>query len=170
MNRVEVIRQLLDISGIGANRLQVRWVSAAEGQMFADYIKDLTHTAEEMGHFSPERFASELAVVEGVLGSPRLRWLMGMDRQLTQRENVFHEKLAEDRYGELLTGIVRNEYQKGLILEALKKGPLTVAEMSEATGMPVYEVSIRLGELEKCGKADLHSYEGRTPRFLRVAA
>jgi len=170
LRRVEVLRQLLDLAGIGADRLQLRWVSAAEGQIFADNVKDSSRVVEEMGPFAPEKFESELSIIRDAVGSPRLRWLMGMDRQLTQRENVFHEKLGEEKYRQLLTEIVQVEYQKGLIMEALRKGPLTVAEMSAATGMTVYEISIRLGELEKCGKADLHGYEGGTPRFLGVAA
>jgi len=122
-----------------------------------------------MGRFDPEKFESKLAVIEDIIGSPRLRWLFGMDRHLTQHENVYHERLSEEKYRQMLAGIVEAEYQKGLILEALKKGPLTVREMSAETGMTVYKISLRLGELEKAGKADLHSYEGRTPRFLGVA-
>jgi DNA-binding Lrp family transcriptional regulator len=55
-------------------------------------------------------------------------------------------------------------------MELLKEGPLSVREISSATGMPVYTVSLRLGDLENNGKADLHGYEGITPRFARVAA
>ena len=92
-----------------------------------------------------------------------------MDRQLTQRENVFHEKISEDRFGQLLDGIVQVEYQKALILGVLEKGPLSVREMAAATGLPVQTISLRLGDLEKNGMADLYGYEGRTPRFLKVA-
>ncbi len=163
------MKQLLDMSGIGSERLHIRWVSAAEGQLFADYVTELSRVVSELGPFDPERFQSQLRVVENVLNSPRLRWLTGMDRQLTSRENVFHEKISEVKYRELLAGIVESEYQKALLLEALEKGPLSVREMAAATGLPIYTISMRLGELEKSGLADLHAFEDTTPRFLKVA-
>ena len=157
------------MSGIGSDRLQIRWVSAAEGQIFADYVTELSKTVADAGPFSPEESQSKLAVIEEVLKSPRLRWLTGMDRQLTERENVFHEKIDEEKFKELLAGVVLVEYQKALILEALGTGPLSVRKISEATGLPLHTISIRLGELEKSGKADLYAYEDTTPLFLKVA-
>ncbi len=145
-------------------------MSAAEGQAFADFVKELTQITQKLGPFDPGQSRRALSIVENVVTSPRIRWLLGMDRQLTQRENVFHEKLDEDKYRELLRSVVEAEYQKAQLLDALSDGPLSVRQMAAATGLPVYTVSLRLGELEKSGKADLHSYEGSTPRFLRVAA
>jgi len=167
--RVEVVRQLLDLSGIGAERLQIRWVSAAEGQIFANAVTELSQVIANSGPFVLDRFQSQLSVLESVLNSPRLRWLIGMDRQLTQRENVFHKKITEEKFRQLLEGIVQVEYQKALIMGALEKGPLSVREMAEATGLPVYTISLRLGDLERIGVADFYAFEGTTPRFLKVA-
>ncbi len=167
--RVEIVRQLLDLSGIGAERLQIRWVSAAEGQIFADTVTELNRTIANAGPFVAEKFQSQLSVIESVLNSSRLRWLVGVDRQLTQRENVFHEKVSEERFSQLLECTVQVEYEKALILAALEKGPLSVRELAGATGLPVYAISIRLGDLEKSGMADLSGFEGTTPRFLKVA-
>lgn len=165
-----MVRQLLDLSGIGADRVQIRWVSAAEGQLFADSVTQLSRVTEKCGPFVLEEFQSKVDVVESVLNSPRLRWLIGMNRQLTQRENVFHQKISKDRFKQLIEGIAQDEYEKALILAALEKGPLSVRQIAAASGLPVYTVSIRLGELEKCGLADLQGFEGTTPRFLKVAA
>jgi len=40
--RVEKTRKLLDLLGIGSDRLRLEWVSAAEGEKFASVIKDFT--------------------------------------------------------------------------------------------------------------------------------
>ncbi len=167
--RIEIVRQLMDLSQIGSERVQLKWVSAAEGQLFADGVKELSRTMAELGPFDREKNASALSIVGSVLSTPRVRWLLGMDRQLTQRENVFHEKISEEQYAEMLSGVVKIEYQKALILESLKDGPLSVREIAAATGLPIYTVSQRLGDLEKTGMADLHGYQDSTPRFFRVA-
>jgi len=164
------VRQLLDLSGIGSERMQLRWVSAAEGQVFADYVKELSGLIEGLGPFSSEMLQAPLAAVESALNSPRLRWLTGMDRQLTKVENVYHEKVDEERYSRILQSAVEMEYQKAVILESLKTGPLFVRQIATATSLPIYTVSLRLGDLRKSGRVDLHSYEGTMPRFIGLAA
>ncbi|MHC1742857.1 MAG: hypothetical protein AB9873_07470 [Syntrophobacteraceae bacterium] len=62
------------------------------------------------------------------------------------------------------------EYEKALILQVLQAGPLSVPQIAAASSLPVYTVSRRLGDLEKSGSVDLHSYEGPVPKFTRLAA
>lgn len=144
-------------------------MSAAEGQIFADYVTELTELVQKLGSFDPKEFKMELSAIEAALDSPRLRWLLGIDRQLTTKENVYHEKIDEAEYQQLLSTAVEMEYQRALILEALKEGPRSVREIARVTRLPIYTVSLRLGDLEKKGKADLFKYEGTTPRFAGVA-
>jgi len=54
-----------------------------------------------------------------------------MERQLTERENVYHQKLEEDGYRSFLKTVAKIEYQKALIMEVLKEGALSVREISE---------------------------------------
>jgi len=161
---------LLDTAGIGEDRLQLRWVSSAEGQLFAQYITELTGVVSSLGPLDREQLKLPLAAAERALESVPLRWLMGMERQLTERENVFHEKLPPERYQEVLRRTASDEYQKGLLLEALKEGPKTVRQLADSTTLPVYTVSLRLNDLERAGLADIHGHEGLHPIFRVMAA
>ncbi|OPX36054.1 MAG: hypothetical protein B1H11_08150 [Desulfobacteraceae bacterium 4484_190.1] len=167
---MEVVGDLLHISGIGRDRMQLRWVSAAEGQLFARYVTEFSDTTREMGPFDLEKFAVPLAAVEQTLNSPRIRWLLGLTKQLTERENVYHEKLDEDDYKELLRKATKEEYEKALIAVAIKEGPCSVGEISEKIGLPIYTISVRLNELERHGLAELSGYDGTTPKFIGHAA
>jgi DNA-binding transcriptional ArsR family regulator len=167
---MEVVDQLINLSGIGADRVKLRWVSAAEGQLFANLVKELSEVMRAMGPFDVEQYKLPLAALDGALNSPRLRWLMGMERQLVEHENVYHFKVDEVNYKQLLKVATEEEYQKALILEVLKEGPLSVREISGKSGLPVYTVSILLSEVEKAGQVDLHGYEGKTPKFVSLAA
>ena len=160
----------MDLSGIGRNRLQLRWVSAAEGQLFADYVTELSEVIGQLGPFQPDDFKLELAAVETVLKSTRTRWLMGMDRQITEQENVYHEKMDPEAYQAIVRQAVADEYEKGLILEALADGPQSVREIAGKIGLPVYTVSLRLNDLERAGQAEFHEFEGTTAKFVRMAA
>lgn len=165
-----VVEQLLDLSAIGRNRLQLRWVSAAEGQLFADYVTELSEVIGKLGPFRSDDFELELAAIETVLQSTRIRWLMGMDRQITELENVYHEKMDPEAYQEIVRQAVAEEYEKGLILKALADGPQSVREIAGKTGVPVYTVSLRLNDLERAGQAQFHEFEGTTAKFVLMAA
>jgi coenzyme F420-reducing hydrogenase delta subunit len=49
--RWSIFRRLLDFTGIDARRLHFSWVSAAEGQKFADLINDVTNQVRQAGPF-----------------------------------------------------------------------------------------------------------------------
>jgi len=47
--RVEKTKRLLDLLGIGSDRLRLEWISAAEGEKFASVIKDFTEKLRSKG-------------------------------------------------------------------------------------------------------------------------
>ncbi len=170
VKRMQLLEDLLDLSGIGRARTALRWVSAAEGQAFADNVTELTGVIRELGPFDPEAFKIRLDALSGVLAEPRVRWLTGVDRHLTEGKNVYGEKVDEQQFQALMKEAVVDEYQKSMLLQSLKGGPQSVREMAAKTGLPVYTVSLRLNDLEKRGLAELQGYEGSTPKFIRLTS
>ncbi len=167
---MEVVAKLLDLAGINRERVQLRRVSAAEGTLFAQYVKDVSQTTTELGPFDANKYQLQLAAVKRALGTPRLRWLTGMEYQLANRENVYHDKTDPELMKDTLDEAIVSEYQKGLLLEVLKDGALSVKEMVAKTEIPTYDVSKRLNELESDGLAEFDSHEGTTPKFVSLAA
>jgi F420-non-reducing hydrogenase iron-sulfur subunit len=167
---MEVVEHLLDLSGIGRDRMALRWVSAAEGQLFANTVSELTEETRRLGPLDAEKNKLQLDALETVLKGARVRWLTGMDRHLTERGNVYGERLDEEAFRAMAKQAAAEEYEKALILESLREGPQSVREMAVKTGLPVYTVSIRLNDLERRGLAELRGYEGSTPKFIRLAA
>lgn len=163
--RINLVRQLLDLSGLGQDRVHLRWVSSSEGQRFADYMTELTGVVEKLGPLKVEALHLPLAAVYRTLNSLALRWLLGLEGQLTERENVFHEKLDAGVYHDLLRRSALEEYQRALIFESLKEEAKTVREIAAQTGLPRYTVSLRLNDLERTGLAAFQGQEGTSPKF-----
>lgn len=170
LRRMEAVGQLLDLSGVGKERAQLRWVSAAEGQQFADYVTELSQTIGLLGPFDAQKNRLQLDALKGAFSSPRLRWLLGMGRVLTERGNVYNERMDEQKYKDMLSSAAQVEYQTALILECLRGGPKSVREISGGSGLDVYTVSQLLSDIERAGQAEFHSYEGTTPKFIRLVA
>ena len=144
VKRMELVRELLELSGIGAERAQLRWVSAAEGQQFARFVSELSEVTRSLGPFDAEEHALALAALEGAIQYPRLRWLLGMGRPLTEGKNVYGETLKPEEYEHVMAVAVaaREEYQKALILECLREGPLSVRQIAAKSGLGVYNISL----------------------------
>ena len=161
---MNVVQHLLTFSGIDSDRLRLRWVSAAEGQLFAQNIKEYSHDIRAIGPFQPEDFEMPLGALQRVLSSTRLRWLMSMEVQVTGKGNVYGDVLGEKDYERVLLETAQAEYEKCLILESMKQGSQTVRDI--AIGLAVYEVSCRLNELERAQQAEFQGYQGKTPMFV----
>lgn len=162
---------LLDMSGIGRERLQLRWVSSAEGKLFADYVCQVTEIISNLGKFDPEAHRLPLAAIRRTLETPRVRWLTGMEKELVEHQNVYGKKVDQTKYQEVLQGAIRHEYNKSLILELLAgtEGQ-QVRQLAEKTGLDLHTISNCLVELEKNGLAALAGYDGQHPKFISLAA
>ena len=62
--RVAVLRDLLEFVGIEGERLNLVWVSSAEGPRFA---KEITQFTEKIRDLGPLNWSSELAVPDSAL-------------------------------------------------------------------------------------------------------
>ncbi len=168
--RIEMVRYLLKISGIDQDRLHLRWVSATEGQQFAEYVTELTEVLRELGPLDHDQMAVRLAAVSRAVMNADLRWLMGLKRQLTERGNVYQERLDPAAYDQVVKSAALEEYHRALIQEAIETGPQTVRQMAVVTGLPVFTVSLRLNDLEKISLVNIQGHEGHSPKYGLVRA
>jgi hypothetical protein len=148
--------------------LQLGWISAAEGQLFAEMVTELTELVQGNGPFDVEANKMALEAVLRTLETETVRWLMGMQRELTEKENVYGEKVKADGYIKLLDETIKNEYEKSLIYLCLQGGPLSVREIDSRINIGIHKVSNLLTDLEGRGQVELHGYEGRTPKFAGI--
>jgi hypothetical protein len=150
--------------------MAVRWLSASEGRRFAEHVNEFSEKTRQLGPFDPREFELVLAAAWDALNSPRLRWLMGIEPQIIEKGNVYKEKIEEKEYWNLLKKAVEDEYHDALVLEILKEDAQSVREIALKTGLPVYTVSLRLGELERRHKAKLKGYDGNISLFSSLAS
>ena len=52
MRRVALLRRILDQLGVEPARVRLEWVSASEGDRFADLVNDMTEQVRELGPFA----------------------------------------------------------------------------------------------------------------------
>jgi len=162
---MHVVTKLLDLSGIGRERLRVEWISSAEAKLFAEYVSQFSGYIKKIGPFNPKSFKLKLDAMEQTLRSDRIRWFIGIKKQMMQSGNVYGERIDEDRYERSLQEMLLDEYEKSIVLESIRDGIQHVNDISKNIKMPVHKVSWYINQLRRDGSIVIESYERDQPRF-----
>jgi F420-non-reducing hydrogenase iron-sulfur subunit len=131
-------------------------------------VTELTDLVKAVGPFDPQANTLTLEALLRTLETENVRWLIGMQRELTEKGNVYGDRLKPEVYKSLLEETLLAEYRKSLIYLSLREGPLSVREIDSRTHIGIQNVSSLLVDLEGRGKVELHGYEGRTPKFAGI--
>ena len=174
--RMASTRKILEKVGIDGRRLYLDWVSASEGQRYAEVVTSFTETIRELGPLgkveglSEEETKKRLETARALTESVRLRWLVGKERELLEEGNVYGEKVDEGEFRELLDRTLYDEYNKIGILELIAGAPKGVRELAGELGITPKEAFGYLTYLEDQGMVAMAGHEGKSPTYVKVGA
>ncbi len=112
-----------------------------------------------------ERHPLRLDALMATLRSQPVRWLMGIERQLTERGNVYGETLDEKQYQRFALEKLRFEYEKNLVQLTLGQKALSVREVAAKIGLEVSHVAELVVDLQGRGKVRMAGYDGAKTTF-----
>lgn len=170
-DRMEVTKELLEIAGVDPERLYLGWVSAAEGQQFAQIVASFTDQLISLGPLSNgksedvSKIKENLAAAIDTLSCDRIRWLMGEREVLVEDENVYGEQMSPEKYQELLLESLVDEYKCSKVALSIKDQPLSVKEIAGRTDIAPQEVLPYINLLKDAGKAAQVDIVDRSPRY-----
>ncbi len=159
--KVEAARKILKIAGIEGRRLGLEWISAAEGQRFAEVINGFTELIRSLGPSVVDSQKMKAAKEEAA--DSRVRWLVGRERDLLEKGNVFGEAVDKGRLDNLMDDVIETQFVRDFIITALKEKPLSAKELSEKLKVPSHVVVENLIHLRRGQKVQL--VEGHPLRY-----
>ncbi|TFF69243.1 MAG: hydrogenase iron-sulfur subunit [Promethearchaeota archaeon] len=118
------------------NRVRLEWVSASEGNRFAEVVTEFTRKIKDLGpspisEESPDSMIRDkLNAILLAIGSYRMRALVGRERMITEFENVYGEKVSLEKFDDILDKAVRDEYLRHRILISLSNDPKSVKDLA----------------------------------------
>jgi hypothetical protein len=160
-----MVKRLLELAGIGENRLHLYWCSSAEAQRFAEIVTTVTTDVRKAGKFDPNLFALELVAAEATLSGEILRWMVGKELRITTKGDVYNRKWDTDTYEKALDQTLEREYQKNLILQAIKAGCTAPRAISKKIGLDVGLISYLLADMEKMSMVEFTGMKDSVPVF-----
>lgn len=168
-SRMKTLQQFLEILGLNPARLYLDWVSASEGERFAQLVKDFTLTISRLGPITSDlslhTLLSNLSAAKAAFSQQKPRWLTNKEPDLLSQGNVFGESIEEPHYTKLKLATLIREYEKNKILLVLNDQALSIAEIGQRTGFQAQQVLRHLIALEHEGAVSVTENEGALLKY-----
>jgi methyl-viologen-reducing hydrogenase delta subunit len=161
-------KKLLALSGIGEDRLHLAWVSSAEAQRFVEVVTNTTEAIKALGAFDAGAFEDQLAAAEKTLSGETLRWIVGKELKVTTKGDVYGRKWDTDSYESILDSVLEREYQKNLILQAIKADCTSVRTIKDKIGLDLGRISYLLADMEKTNMVRFTEMKDNIPVFTAL--
>lgn len=167
--KIILTRKLLEMAGIGSDRLLLDWVSAGEGERFSQVIRQFVEKIRGLGPFPlDQEMKGRLHAVKTSLEGEKIRWMVGKGPELIEKENVYHEQLPKERLDAAIETTIRDELIKNRIIALVEPKPLPAAEISQTLNLKLKETLDYLVSLIGEGKIGFDpSEEGKIPKYIR---
>ena len=167
--KIILTRKLLEMAGIGSDRLLLDWVSAGEGERFSQVIRQFVEKIRGLGPFPlDQEMKGRLHAVKASLEGEKIRWMVGKGPELIEKENVYHEQLPKERLDAAIETTIRDELIKNRIIALVELKPLPAAEISQTLNLKLKETLDYLVSLIGEGKIGFDpSEEGKIPKYIR---
>jgi coenzyme F420-reducing hydrogenase delta subunit len=167
--KIILTRKLLDMAGVGSERLLLDWVSAGEGERFSQVVRQFIEKIRGLGPFPLDQSMKErLQAVRASLEGEKIRWMVGKGPELMEKENVYHEQLPKEKLDATIETTIREELIKNRIVALIESKPLAASEISQTLNLKLNETLTYLVSLVGEGKIGFDpSEEGKIPRYMK---
>ena len=166
-NKMKMTKKVLEIIGIDPQRLYLDWVSAAEGKRFSEVISEFTDEIRTIGPIIKDKdFQNKLIIGEKIVESVRLRWLVGKQRELIEKGNVYNEKIEAEKIKDIIDKNIKKEYDKQRIIFLLSKKPYDAISLAETLNLSSSDVAKYLTGIENTGLISILDFINNTPRYI----
>ena len=169
--KVKMLKKLLTLTGLELGRLRLEWVSAAEGQRFAEVVTEFTEQIKKLGP-SPvsgnkpnQQILENIQAAKNAVADFKLRVLVGRELELTEKSNVFQEKVSQEEFDSLLYETVETEFIRHKIHLLTRTKPLPVKALAEAVEMKPADVLKQIVGMRRRNMITLDHIEGTTPFY-----
>lgn len=169
--RMEQVSRIIEKSKIPPQRFKLAWISASEGKIFAQLVRDFTEELKKLGPLTKETVGgvatiSKVAAAENLFVEFPVRWLAARAEILANEKNVYGERLDPDQLKNVADNFFETEHLKHLILQLVSNRPTSLFTLSERLDTPSERIFDCLVELKMEGLVDIVGFENDYPVYL----
>jgi coenzyme F420-reducing hydrogenase delta subunit len=170
--KMKLTKKLIKIAGLEPERLRLEWISASEGQRFAEVVAEFTEQVTALGPSPLRGDEPDLKMLSSVYAATnaakdfRLKVLVSREIKLTQEGNVYNELVSQEKIDEVLNDAIKTEFARQRLFLATMNRPISVKELSFYLDIPSKEVLDHIVTLKDRGLVSLDHIKGTTPYYF----
>jgi F420-non-reducing hydrogenase iron-sulfur subunit len=156
------------------NRIRLDWVSASEGVRFGEVVNEFIEHIKNLGPSplfgdNPDRnLLEKLKAIKLAITTERMRALVGRERKLLEEENVYGEKVPEEKFFQIFDKAIKDEYERHRILLALERESKSVKDLASELKLDPSLILKHMLTLKSRSQVDFQEIIGNTPIFMRI--
>jgi len=172
--KIKMLKKLVARTGLEPERLRLEWISASEGGRFAELVKEFTNEIMALGPSPLVEEKPDPVILENILAAKlsvedfRLRVLVGREKELIEKGNVYGEKTVQGEFDKTMDEAVQAEYVRNKIYLMVRKEPQSVKELSKRLGLDTQTVLRHIVVLRRRGMVTVDRVEGTTPLYAAL--
>ncbi|UCG69634.1 MAG: hydrogenase iron-sulfur subunit [Thermoplasmata archaeon] len=173
-NRIKLIKKMLKAIGFEPDRLRLEWISASEGEMFAETVRDFTIQIKDMGPSPVSGSAPNIDKLKALYAAKnaardfRLKLLVSRELDLIMEGNVYNEKITQEEIDALIDTAIKYELDRCSIIFEIQDQPLSVQDISSRLNLPTNQVLQHIVTLRDRGLVTLDKIEKDTPYYMAI--
>jgi len=169
--KIKMLKKLISLTGLKPERLRLEWAYASEIERFAKIIDDFRNQVTALGPSPLTRERPDTNILlnieaaKAVAEDFRLRVLVGRERELTEKENVYGEQISQEEFDVLLHEIIEADFIRHKIHLLTKEKPMSIKEIAAITNMKPALVLRHIVNMRRKGMVTLDHVERTTPLY-----
>ena len=166
--KIGLTKRILELAGLDSRRVRLEWVSASEGQRFAELIKDFTGVLQTLGPSNAGEIRDGLVAVRNALSDFRLRALVSNELKVVDEGNVYGDKLLKEKFLDIVYDATKEEFERSMILLLSKNNNMSVKDLSKKMNVPTNRVLGHIVVLRQKNLISMDHPEGFTPTYKTI--
>nr|MDO8080069.1 hydrogenase iron-sulfur subunit [Candidatus Freyarchaeota archaeon] len=172
--KIKMLKRLIAKTGFNPDRLRLEWIPASGGNLFAEVVTNFTNQLSSLGPSplagdNPDQSILErLMAVRDTVADVRLRELVGKERQVTEKENMYGERILAEEFERRLNGYIDDEFERHIILRLVKDQPSSIKDLSERLKLSPDKVLRHISVMRRKNLVAVNSIEGRSPLYTAL--
>jgi coenzyme F420-reducing hydrogenase delta subunit len=172
--KIGMLKKLMRKTGLEVERLHLEWVSASEGLLFSEIVKEFTEQVKNLGPspLSGEKPDSDLLakILAAKISAEdfRLRAMVGREKKLIEEGNVYGEKMTKEEFDQIIEDVIDAEYLRQKIYLLVKNEPLSVKELSKRLEIDPQIILRHVVVMKKRGLIGLDKIQNTSPLYTAL--
>ncbi len=165
--KFEALLKIIRNAGLDG-RFRYEWVSASEGQRFAEVVSDFTEHIRAMGPTpvpTDENLRFKLRAALREVGDFRLRWLVGRQRNILEEGDAYGQERSREELDLVMERVLRDQFIRAQIIEATISDAASVEDMADVIGVDTTEVFRHVQRLRAQGRVVMAGHRDRSPLY-----